>query len=287
MEWAKEIEKRTQGAVKISVFPGGTLTKLPQLYDGVVKGLSDIGFGIFAISGGRFPVMSALDLPMSYPSAMVATRAANEFARDFNPEEIQDVKLLYLHGHGPGTLFTKKTIRSLSDLKGVKIRATGTSAKIVKALGGVPVALPIGGTYEALQKGIAEGTFASMEALKGFKLAEVTKSVTLCTTVGYTTTFFIVMNKGKWASLPDSIKKTFEATNEEWTDKHGKTWDATDKVGLDFAKSRGNEIVELSKEENAKWGNAVKVVIDEYITKTPNGSAYVEKIQASVEKYSK
>ena len=285
--WAKEIEKRTQGGVQISMFPGGTLTKLPQLYDGVLKGISDIGFGIFAISRGRFPVMSALDLPMAYPSGTVATRAANEFARAVNPKEIQNVKLLYLHGHGPGMLFTKKPIRSLEEVRGVKIRATGTSAKVVKALGGVPVALPIGGTYEALQKGIAEGTFASMEALKGFKLAEVTKSVTKCITVGYTTTFFVVMNKDKWASLPDNIKKIFEQVSEEWADVHGKTWDETDKEGLSYARGLGNEIVELSQEENAKWKKAVGTVIDDYRAKTPNGGEYVEKIQALVKKYSK
>jgi TRAP-type C4-dicarboxylate transport system substrate-binding protein len=41
-DWAKEVEKRTNGAVKINIFPGGTLTPLDQTYDGVVKGICDI-----------------------------------------------------------------------------------------------------------------------------------------------------------------------------------------------------------------------------------------------------
>jgi TRAP-type C4-dicarboxylate transport system substrate-binding protein len=41
--WAKEIEKRSNGKIKINVFPGGALTKAKQCYDGVVKGISDIG----------------------------------------------------------------------------------------------------------------------------------------------------------------------------------------------------------------------------------------------------
>ena len=285
--WAKEIEKRTQGNVQISVFPGGTLTKLPQLYDGVLKGISDIGFGIFAISRGRFPVMSALDLPMGYPTGRLATRVTHEFGKAVNPKEIQNVKMLYLHAHGPGVLFTKKPVHKLDDLKGMKIRATGTSAKVVNALGGVPVALPIGGTYEALQKGIAEGTFAAMEALKGFKLAEVTKSVTKCISVGYTTTFFIVMNKDKWHSLPADVKKVFDQVSEEWVDVHGRIWDETDEEGAKYAKDLGNEIIELSKEENARWSKAVAKVIDEYTAETPDGERYVEKIRSLMATYSK
>lgn len=285
MDWAKEIEKRTQGEVQITVFPGGTLTSLPQLYDGVVKGISDIGFGIFGISGGRFPVMSALDLPVGYPSGLAASKAANDFANKFNPKEIQDVKLLYLHAHGPGVLMTKKPVRTLADVKGLKIRSTGTSAKVVSALGGVPVAMPISGTYEALQKGVAEGTFVAMEALKFWNLGEVTSSVTKCDSIGYTTTFYVVMNKAKWDSLPAPVKKVFEDVSREWIEVHGKIWDDSDKQGAEFAKEKNNEIIELSNEENARWSKAVQPVITEYISKTPDGEKYISTLRELVQSY--
>ena len=287
VDWANEIEKRTGGKVKISVFPGGTLTQLPHLYDGVVKGISDIGFGIFAISRGRFPVMAALDLPVGYPTGMVATRTVHEFAKAVKPKELEDVKVLYLHAHGPGVLFTKKPVRTLEDVKGMKIRATGTSARVVEALGGVPVALPIGGTYEALQKNIAEGNFAAMEALKGFKLAEVVKYVTKLSSVGYTTTFFVVMNKEKWNALPGDIQKVFEQVSEEWVAVHGKIWDDTDEEGISFAKSKGNEIIEQSEAESEKWTQAVASVIKDYIAKTPDGDGPVEKINALIKQNTK
>ena len=286
MNWAQAIEKKTGGEVQITVFPGGTLTPLPQLYDGVVKGISDIGFGIFAISRGRFPVMSALDLPMGYPDGKIATKVANAFAAKINPKELQDVKLLYLHAHGPGVLMTKKQVHSLADFKGMKIRSTGTSAKIVSALGrGVPVAMPISNTYEALQKGVAEGTFASMEALKFWNLAEVTSSVTTCDSIGYTTTFFIVMNKSKWAKLPETAKQVFESVSQEWADVHGTIWDDSDKLGADVAKKAGNPIIVLSKEKNEQWKQAVEPVIQEYISRTPNGAEYVQSIRDLIQSY--
>jgi len=287
MDWAKEIEKLTDNKVQITVFPGGTLTKAPQCYDGVVKGISDLGFSLFAYTRGRFPVMAAVDLPMGYPDGKVASRVAQEFAKTFNPKELSDVKVLYLHAHGPGLLHTKKPVKKLEDLKGMKIRATGLSAKIVEALGGVPVAMPQGGTYEALQKGVVEGTFGPMEVLKGWKQAEVIKYTTECYSVGYTTTFFVVMNLDKWNALPDDIKKVFDEVNDKYTDVHGNVWDSSDQEGRKYTQSLGNEIISLSDEESARWRKAVEPVINDYIANTPDGDKYVEKIRELMKTYSK
>ncbi|EFK12000.1 bacterial extracellular solute-binding protein, family 7 [delta proteobacterium NaphS2] len=283
MDYAKEVEKRTNGKVQITTFPGGTLTKAPMVYDGVVNGISDIGNSCFAYTRGRFPVMEVVDLPMGYPSGKVATCVADTFAKSVNPKELQDVKVLYVHAHGPGLLHTKKPVRTLEDLKGMKIRATGLSAKVVEALGGVPVAMPQGDTYEALQKGVVEGTFGPIEVLKGWKQGEVVKYTTDCSDVGYTTAMFVVMNKDKWNALPDDVKKVFEETAEEWVTVHGKAWDAADAEGRKFTLGLGNEIITLSDEEAAKWRKAVEPIISQYASKTPSGAAYVDKVYELIE----
>ena len=279
MDWAKEIETLTDNKVQITVFPGGTLTKAPQCYSGVVNGISDLGFSLFAYTRGRFPVMAAVDLPMGYPDGKVASKVAQEFAKTFKPEELNDVKVLYLHAHGPGLLHTKKPVRKLEDLKGMKIRATGLSAKVVEALGGVPVAMPQGATYEALNKGVVEGTFGPMEVLKGWKQAEVIKYTTECYSVGYTTTFFVVMNLDKWKALPADVQKVFETVSEKYVGVHGKVWDSTDEEGRKYTQSLGNEIIALSDEESARWRKAVEPVINDYITNNTNGDAHVKKIR--------
>jgi TRAP-type C4-dicarboxylate transport system substrate-binding protein len=279
MAWAKEIEQRSNGRIQITVFPGGTLTNAKQCYSGVVQGISDLGFSLFAYTKGRFPVMAAVDLPMGYPDGKTASRVANEFAKIFKPKELNDVKVMYLHAHGPGLLHTKSPVAKLEDLKGMKIRSTGLSAKVVEALGGVPVAMPQGATYESLQKGVVEGTFGPMEVLKGWKQAEVVKYTTECYSVGYTTTFFVVMNLDKWNALPDDLKKIFEAVSEKYVEVHGNVWDSTDEEGRKYTLSLGNKIIPLSDEESARWRQAVQPVIDEYIANTPNGKAYVDKIK--------
>ena len=266
--WAKEIEKRTNGQVKITVFPGGTLTPADQCYDGIVKGISDMGMSAFAYTRGRFPIMEALDLPLGFPSGRVATRVANEFFKVMKPKALEDVKVLYLHAHGPGLLHTKKPVKTLEDLRGMKIRSTGFSAKVVEALGAVPVAMPQGETYESLQKGVVDGTFGPIEVLKGWKQAEVIKSTTECYEVGYTTVFFVAMNLKKWNALPKDIQKIFEDVSKEWIDAHGKAWDTSDTDGRAFTLSLGNQIIKLSSSESARWKKAVNPTIDEYIKNT-------------------
>jgi TRAP-type C4-dicarboxylate transport system substrate-binding protein len=290
ISWAEEIERRTDGTVKITIFPGGTLTQANQCYDGVVNGISDIGMSVFAYTRGRFPVMEACDLPLGYPSGKVASKVVNDYYSSVRPRELDDVKVLYLHAHGPGLLHTKKPVRTLDDLAKMKIRSTGLSAKVVKALGGVPVAMPQGETYESLQKGIVEGTFGPIEVLKGWRQAEVIKYTTNCYTVGYTTAMFVVMNKEKWSSLPSDIQRVMDEVSAEWIDVHGRTWDEVDSEGKVYTLSLGNTIIDLSGEESARWRNAVQSVMQEYVETAKksgfDGEQYVDMLQSLIARYS-
>src|SRR4030042_868962 len=129
-EWAKEIGTRTNGKVQITVFPGGRLTPADKCYDGVVKGISDIGFSVLAYTRGKFPLTEVSDLPMGIKTGVVASKVINDYQKKFKPKEFDEVKVMYLHGHGPGILHTKKEVKTLQDLKGLKIRCTGLAAKI-------------------------------------------------------------------------------------------------------------------------------------------------------------
>ena len=132
-EWVNEIYKRTSGRVKITLFPGGTLTPAPTCYDGVVKGISDIGMSVLAYTKGKFPLTEVIDLPLGYTDGMAATRLTNQYFAKFKPKEFDEVKILYLHAHGPGILHTKKAVSKLEELKGLRVRCTGTVTEIVKS----------------------------------------------------------------------------------------------------------------------------------------------------------
>ena len=264
-EWAKEVEKRTNGAVKVTLFPGATLTPAHQAYDGVVKGISDLAFVVLSYTAGRFPLTEVIDMPLGYKSGLQATRLVNAYFQKFHPKEFDDTQVMYLHAHGPGILHTKKPVAKLEDLKGLKIRCTGTSAKLVTHLGGAPVAIPMPEAYDALSKGVADGIMAPIEALKGWKFAEVIKSTTLNYGSAYSIAFAVIMNKQKWAALPKEVQATIQKVNEEWIEKTGKAWDDFDKAGMETTKAKGNQIIPLSKQEDERWAKLVQPILNEYV----------------------
>jgi len=264
-DWAKEVEKRTNGRVVVTIFPGGTLTPADKCYDGVVKGISNLGSSALSYNRGRFPLMEAIDLPLGYKNATIATNLTNAAYKKFQPKELSDVQVMYFQAHGPGIFHSKKPIRKLEDLKGLKIRSTGLGAKIVAALGATPVAMTMGEIYDALAKNVGDGSTGTIASLEGFKWGEVVKYTTENFRTSYTAAFFVAMNKKTWASLPPDIQKIIGTINEEWIPKTGAVWDDYDKAGRDFALKLGNEMIHLSKEEEDRWVKKVAPVLENYV----------------------
>ncbi len=286
-QWIKEVEKRTNGEISINYFPASTLTKAPQTYDGVVQGIADIGMTVLAYSRGRFPVAAAIDLPMGYSSGVQATNIANGVLEKFDPEEFKDTELMFLHAHGPGLLHTRdKAVHTLDDINGLKIRSTGTSGRLVAALGASPVGKSMGETYQMLQKGVVDGSMHPMETNKGWKVGEVVDYMTQNFSTAYTTTFAVFMNKSKWNSLTADQQKTIQEINAEFALKHGQAWDESDEEGLAFFKSKGGEVISQSDAEAKKWAKQAGSVVDEYIKsvaeKGIDGKAVVDYIKANL-----
>ena len=289
--WAREIERRTNGRVKITIYDSGTLTSPQQCYEGVVNGISDIGMSCLAYTLGRFPLLEGLDLPLGYPNGTVATRIASELTEKYKPAEIADTHVLYIHAHGPGLLASKRPVKTLEDVKGLKVRATGLSRNIVEALGGTPVAMPQTDTYEALQKNVVDATLCPVETLKGWKQGEVINYITDATVVGYTTAMFVVMNKQRWDRLPTDVQRVFTEVSRDWVAKHGQAWDQADAEGRELVKGLQRETITLSAEEQQRWKQAVEPVLDAYVekarTKGLPGDEFLRDAQDLIAKYSR
>ncbi|MBF0242063.1 MAG: TRAP transporter substrate-binding protein [Desulfamplus sp.] len=263
--WCKEVEKRTNGAVKIDYYPGGTLAKAPQIYESVASGVADIGMTVLAYTRGRFPVMGAVDLPMGYPNGVVATKVANAVMEQFKPEEFKDTQVMFLHAHGPGYIHTKKKeVKTIADIKGLKIRSTGMSTYLVNALGGTPVGQSMQETYTSLQKGVVDGSTHPLESNKGWKLGEVLDYCILEDSVAYTTAMIVTMNRAKWAALSPEVQKIISEINGEWIIKHGQAWDQIDVAGKNYLVETGKKIITLDPKESEKWRAAVAPAIKSY-----------------------
>lgn len=265
--WCKEIEKRTSGEVRITHYTGGQLLKGPKVYEGVTLGIADIGFSALAYTRGRFPEMEMCDLPLGMPSAWVSTHVVNRFYKKYLPKEFSRAKMLFFAGSGPNLVSTIKTpVRTLADLKGQTLRATGRIADTAEALGAIPRPMPVSDTYEAVKKHVISGTMLPLETMKSFRLGEVVKYCTADWQVGNVFTFYTAMNQNKWKKLPEKIKKIFEEVSEEWVEKSARGWNQVDISGVEFFKEKGGQIIQLDAAEAANWNEKVRPVIDRYIS---------------------
>jgi TRAP-type transport system periplasmic protein len=264
-DWAKEIEKRTDGRVKITYFPGNTLCPPTQAYDSVVKGIADIGQTLAAYAAGRFLLTEVLAQPLGYTSNGQPTRTATAFYLKFKPKEFDDSKVMYIHGHGKGMFHTVKVISSIADLKGLRLKANAENQGIVTAVGASPVALPIPETYDALQKGLVDGLLLPFEALKGWKFSDVIKTSIPAQPMAYTAPIPVFMNKDKWNSLTKEDQKTIEKINEEWVEKHAQLWEKLEKEAEEHAIQKGIKMIKPTKEEDAQLAEKMKVVRAEWV----------------------
>ena len=264
-EFCQEIKKRTNGRVDIAYHTGATLLSGMKMYQGVVSGIADIGFAHIAYTRGRFPVTEVQDLPLGFPSGWVSTHVAYDFYQKFKPAEWNDVKVLWHCATGPNIIHMGSIpVRKLEDLKNKKIRGVSRVAEIVKALGANPVSMEFADVYESMRRGVLDGNLGPLEQLKGWKIGEVAKHITLCYQIGSVFTFYAVMNKDKWNALPDDIKKIFDEVSKEWMEKYAQVWNDVDVEAMEYMKGLGRDIIPLSDEEAAKWKTAVQPVIDDY-----------------------
>jgi TRAP-type transport system periplasmic protein len=266
-QFCDEVKKRTNGRVEISYHPGGTLLAGPRIYDGVVQGLADIGHTNTGYTRGLFPVMTdgvqSIGLgSLAYPSAWVAGHAVSDFYNKFKPKEFNAVHPLFFYAISPQLIVTvKKPIRTIEDVKGLKIRAIGTDGDILKAVGMSPINLDSGDVYESLRREVIDGCFTTYETLKNFKYAEVTKYVLGSWQVGRIGVFFWIMNQDKYNALPADIKKIFDEVAAEYQEKTVQASNISDLESKEFFKSNGGQITTLSPAEVEKWNEKIKPVL--------------------------
>ena len=266
-EWGKDLEKRTQGKVTVKYFAAGTLVPAAQSYDAVVKGIADVGNHVLGYTVGRFPLSQAMDLPIGLSPGAGPTKIANSYYQKFKPKEFDDVKILWFHAMPDGFLHTKsRAVRTLEDVKGLKLRCFGSNAKFVGLIGGVAVAMPMPDVYEALSKGVVDGLLSSSEALEGFRTGEFIKYTTRNLRTAYSSVFVVAMNKKVFSSLPPEIQKIVDDMSVEFAEKYGQMWTDINVSGEKWLAERGVETISLTPEEENKWfDRGSKPLVEEYV----------------------
>ncbi|MCL6638400.1 MAG: TRAP transporter substrate-binding protein [Firmicutes bacterium] len=290
--WAKRVEEVTNGLVKVQYYPAGTLLKSGDIYEGVASGVADVGHDVSGYNIGRLPVLNAMYVGgIQYKGNKTSCYVARDLIKELKPKELEDTQLMFVYGISPGVLMTTKPVRTLEDLQGMQIRASGANVDTLKALGAVPVGITIAETYDSMAKGVVDGALLPAEPLKAFKLGEVTKYVTQADML-YNTVHYVTMNKNVWNSFPKDIQDAINKVNDEVFEIALDLWEGKDglsKAGLDFAVEKGGQIITLSDQESARWMEKLKPLRDDYAkvldSKGIDGKAVMNRIVELAEKY--
>jgi TRAP-type C4-dicarboxylate transport system substrate-binding protein len=288
--WKTEVEKRTNGKVLVNTYPGGTLLGAKSMMDGVIAGQADIGCLCMAYQPGRFVVTNAASLPLGIPNATVGSLVLWDLWDKYKPEEFAKVKVLTMFTTAPTNIMSKVAVRTLADIQGLDLRASGGAAKIIEAWGANPVGMPMPATVEALQKGVVKGLYSSLEVMKDFKFAETCKFVTLTDTVIYP--FAVVMNMDKWNSLPQDVQKVLDDLRIEQAQWTGNYMDNHVKTAVEWSQNTQNvEFIQLTKAEKNNWDLKLQFLTTKWIAdgsaKGMPAQAIVNDIKRLIQKHSK
>lgn len=289
LRWAEEIERRTEGRVKIRVYPAQQLGKAAEFYDMVVAGVADIAWMVTGFNPGRFPMSSVADLPFVWPSGHRGSQILNSlFHRGYFDKDFADVKLLNVATPSPYFLWSNKKVAKLEDLRGLKVRAYGTyPMKIIEKLGMVPTQIPGPDVYMALSTGTIDGTGASYTIASFFKWNDATKFANedVYIPVGSVAE---IMNKKSWAKLSPKDQRILEIAFLEKGLDHGSFYDYAGGVLKNQAVGKGVEITKLPDQDVKKMRASLEPLYDEWAAEMDKkghpGSKMIKDLRALREK---
>ena len=227
--FCKKVDELTGGKVKIKIYPGGALGKPKQLPDAARDGITDIAFIIPAFTTGRFPRISAMDLPFLAETSVQGTKVLYDLWDKHFAADFKDYKVLWVYNSPVGHFMTiNKPIHKMEDVKGLKMRTPSAyMSKFLKILGANPIGMPISKLTMSLQKKVIDGMLTALSAVQDFRLFDLIGHITESSV--YVMPMAVVMNKEKWNSLPDYAKKAIDqASGKQWGLHASKVYDNHD-----------------------------------------------------------
>jgi len=268
--WANEVEKATQGRVKLAMLPKHPSAP-PGTFDAVRDGLVDVSYVTASYTPARHILPLMAELPGAGDTALVNSVAYSRIHwKHFDKiGEYKGVKLLGVFTHGPGQMFTRKAVSGIADIQGLKIRTGGGIAEAVaKALGTSAFVKPAPESYELLKGGVADGVFFPMESIVSFKLDTVLEQATLFPGGMYSSAFGFFMNEDKWNKLPKADQDAIlKVSGEHLARLAGQSWDDADKKGLEALQKSGVKIVNANPAFVAEVQKRSAPIVDDWITK--------------------
>jgi len=263
--WADRVNAARQGIVHVDVRDGFTLASSTNYYDRLLSNVMQISFGSLNYLAGKFQLSQVMALPFLMNSAEQESEVFWRLYKSglLNAEFDQITPLFFYAFPQQAMNLVKIPTKPLEDLGNMKIIASGQIGTALMAkLGGAPLSIPLTETYEALQRGTADGLNFPISAVPDFKLDEVTHYHLLAPLGGGPGGVW--MTKAMYQSLSPEIRKVLDQNSgEAQTQRVGRFVDQlTATVQQRLESQPGQQVAKPSPELLQKWNARAEPMID-------------------------
>ena len=261
--WGSRLEKASDGRLSFRFFPSAQLAPAPAHYDLPRTGQAEVSWFLHGGTPGRFPLTDLISLPFMVGSAGIGTKTLNdpELRSRYLDAEHKGVKVLLLFSSTPINLYTtKKAVRTLEDIKGLRIRFASPSTRdFIAILGGTPVGVQPTEQLDQLQKGGLDGVLTDYGGAGiAFRMAGTVKYATeiyCCAT-----TFGLAMNPEFYQRLPADLKTLVDTSMQGVEAEVGEVFDSLDPVGKNLLLKGGAEAIRMAPDQAAALRKAAERV---------------------------
>lgn len=270
--WINELNKRTDGRVVIQPYFAQALSPMSQNYKSVVSGIADMGENTMDSQMGDFPLLGSI-FYTSTPSVYWnnGTQILTDLYNDYPAlqQELKDVKVIGLEGGNiSGIATSTKPVKTLADLKGMKLNVIGAGLADdkMKALGASVEGLAMGDIYTSLEKGVVDGTTTPTDLLIARKWGDILKHFTPFMVGG--SPFYFIMNLQRWDSLPPDIQKIINSmSGTYWDNLSSQYWKNVDIDNYkEWVNTMSGQVTYLSANDLATADKEVQPVTQAFIS---------------------
>lgn len=269
--WVEELEKRSNGRIKVEPYFAEALSKEADAYESIKTGVADMAEFSFDVAVGQFPFHERVFTTVSPGVSMEDPTSFVLALQEAYPEvkkEFKDVKILFTHAQTVGMLIgSKKPLPTLESFKGKKINVLGDYqvAQKVSALGASVVSVPLSDVFTSIQQGVIDAATVDYDLLVSRRLGDVIKHVTAIQTTCFV--FGLMINQDVYDSMPEDLRAVIDSVSEE----HGRKiftdfWNTLPYQSLNtWMEKMGGKLYVLTDDEYAEIDKRTAPVTEEWI----------------------
>jgi len=267
LNFKKEVEAKSNGSLKIEIYPSAQLYKDKEVPQAVASGAIEMGVASITRFAGTIPAVDIFYVPFMFPSNAQVRKATAPGSPVRGPIDEAILKTgtrpLWWQAFGSAILLSKGgPIKTPVDMKGKKVRVFGkTLGDFVTAVGGAPTLMSGSKQFLAYQRGTVDAGMTGLTTIPSRKLYQVMDYVTL--TYHADIEFLVLINEKVWQGLTDGQRAIMKTAGMRVEAELRNKMARLEQEALDFAKTK-MKVVDLTDAERAQWKEATKSVVDTY-----------------------